>query len=181
MKKLLILSLFATLLISTGCAAMPQTPDEFKTAVGGSMFGKTESYEINKSIGFIKGKFKKYANKCLDKRVSVTTTSGGGFNGMGGYTAPMTRTTITDYKPTLKTTKNSLELFIQQKFVQGGGISVHKMPEGGMYIGVIDAKRVSKKKTELNIYRGKWGKKTMWKAIKGWADGTIKGCPDLSK
>lgn len=174
MKKFLILSLFATLLITTGCGAMPQTPDEFRKAVPGSFSGMSESYEVNKSIGFVKGKFKKYANKCLDKRVTITSTSNTGYNNM-----PMTSRTVIDYKPTLKLKKNSAELHIQQ--TNQSAISPRKMPEGGFYIGVVDATKLKKKKTKIDIYKGKWGNKTMWKAIKGWADGTVKGCPDLTK
>lgn len=57
-------------LLTFGCAGhMPQTPDEFRKASSGSMFGKLETYEVNRSAADIGKTFQKYAPKCLNVRV----------------------------------------------------------------------------------------------------------------
>ena len=76
-------------------------------------------------------------------------------------------------------TKKRAELHLQEKME--GSIKVHKEPKGGYYSLVVDATPLGKKKTRLDIYGPSIGKKTMIKAIKGWASGTVKGCPDLTK
>ena len=170
-KKPILILIFSIILLS-GCGTMPQTADEFRKAIPGAFLGKFETLEVNRPFKKVARAFKKMAPKCLDKTVKATSTTHSQYG-------PRTSVMVTDYNPTVRVTKKRAELHVQEKME--GSIKVHKEPEGGYYSLVVDATPVSKRKTRLDIYGPSIGKKNMIKAIKGWASGKVKGCPDLTK
>ena len=166
MKQLLLLILYTLLIFSlSGCATSPMTADEFRQQVPNSMFGYHKTIAINRSFKKVARSLKKMAPKCLNKKVTVTSKDG----------MHVTRSSNTK-KVTVVIGNNKTELHLQE-FIQGT-IKVYKEPEGGYYTLVVDASPSAKNKTRLDIY-GSVGKDTIIKAIKGWASGRIKGCPDL--
>ena len=172
MKKKPITILAFSLILLSGCGTMPQTADEFRKAIPGAFLGKFETLEVKRPFWKVAKAFKKMAPKCLDVTVKSTSSTNTGY----GYTTSVTHTT---YKPTVVVTKKRAELHVQELI--DGTIKVYKEPKGGYYSLVVDATPINRKKTRLDIYGPSIGKKTMIKAIKGWASGKIKGCPDLTK
>ena len=164
-KSLLILSTLLTFSISD-CATSPMTPDEFRQNAPNSMFGNHEKVVVKRSFKKVARAFKKMAPKCLNKKITVT-----GRDGMHVTRSSNSKTA------TVVIRKNKAELHLQE-FIQGT-IKVYKEPKGGYYTLVVDATPAGKNRTTLNIY-GSVGKGTIIKAIKGWASGKIKGCPDMT-
>lgn len=168
--KYLIISLSTMLIVMSGCATHhPQNADEFRQAAPGAFLGKKETFVVNRAYKDVARTFKKKAPQCLNvriKTVSQTTTS---------Y-----QVIVTKYKPTVVVSKQRTELHIQQHH-ESGVINVTKEPEGGYYLVVTDAYPMSKNKTKIVMYRPSMGYDVMIKAIKGWATGKNKGCPDMTK
>lgn len=168
--KYLIISLSTMLIVMSGCATHhPQNAEEFRQAAPGAFLGKKETFVVNRSYNEVARTFKKKAPQCLNvrvKTVSQTTTS---------Y-----QVIVTKYKPTVVVDKQRTELHVQQHH-ESGVINVTKEPEGGYYLVVTDAYPMSKNKTKIVMYRPSMGYDVMIKAIKGWATGKNKGCPDMTK
>lgn len=160
----------ATFLTLSGCATHhPQTAEEFRQVAPDAFLGKKETFMVNRSYKDVARTFQKKAPQCLNvriKTVSQTTTS---------YQVLVTR-----YKPTVKVTNKRAELHVQQHH-ETGVINVTKEPEGGYYLMVTDAYPISKNKTKIVMYRPSMGYDIMVTAIKGWASGKNKGCPDMTK
>ena len=55
------------------CAPMPQTAEEFRKAVPGAAFAKTETYEVNRPMKAVAATFRRKAPVCLN--VAVRTVS----------------------------------------------------------------------------------------------------------
>ena len=165
----LIVFISASILLPSCAIKHPQSAEEFRKAVPGATFAKTESYEVNRSIGAVTKTFQKMAPQCLHKRVTSTSS---------GYMHY--QVIVTDYLPTVKVTPTRTELHLQQDHVQGV-MNVSKKPKGGYYLLVADATPVSKSKTRIDLYAPSVGYDPVNKAIKGWATGQNVGCPDLTK
>ena len=168
--KTCMIPIVAVFLFVTGCATHhPQTAEEFRQAAPGAFLGKKETFEVNRSFKDVARTFQKKAPQCLNvrvKTVSQTTTS---------YQVIVTR-----YKPTVLVSNQRAELHIQQHH-ESGVLNVTKEPEGGYFLVVTDAYPVSKNKTKIVMYRPSMGYDVMIKAIKGWATGKNRGCPDMTK
>jgi hypothetical protein len=158
----------------TGCAVVPtaQTADEFRQQVKGSSLGFTETIEVPRPHAQVSDALRRKSKECL----AVTIVSTGDVY-QGNMLVKQTSRTI--YKPTLTVTKDGTELAVQS----GGHKSpMQKVPDGGYYVLVADAKPAGKNATSLTIYRGKIGKpKDIDAAIRGWARGDSMGCPDLNR
>lgn len=130
---------------------------------------KVEKYEVDQPYEDVAARFKKMAPKCLD--VSIKTTS---------RTSTSYQVIVTEYKPTVIVGRSHTELHVQQHHAQGV-MKVSEEPEGGYYLMVFDAIKLSKDKTLIEYYGPSRGFDTMVNAIKGWASGENVGCPDLTK
>ncbi len=178
MKKFINLLIIIVLGFSlSGCfGAAPQSAEEYRKAIGaGGFLTKFETFEVNRSYKKVSKIFKKQAKKCLNMSVKTTTSSRTGYGGV------MRQVMITDYNTKVKVGKKRTELAVQQHHTSAGMIKLSKEPEGGYFFLVADATRIGKNKTKIDIYSPSIGVKTMLKAIKGWATGKVKGCPDLTK
>ena len=173
MKNIFFLNVTLFCIFLSGCmGSMPQTAEEFRLALPGAFMGKTENVEINRSFKKVAKSFKKMVPKCLDKTVKRTSSTPGRYG-------PQTSVMITDYNPTVLITKNKAEIHLQEKME--GTFKVYEEPEKGYYSMVVDATPAGKNKTRLDFYYPSGGKDVIVKAIKGWASGKIKGCPNLAK
>jgi hypothetical protein len=153
-----------------GCAIThPQTAQEFREAVPGATFAKTESFVVDRSVGDVTRTFQEMAPKCLNKRIKSTSS---------GYMHH--QVIVTDYNPTVRVTQTRTELHLQQDHVQGV-MNVSNKPQRGYYLLVADATPVNKSKTRIDMYAPSVGYGNVNKAIKGWAAGKNVGCPDLTK
>ena len=105
----LITAIIFSLVFISGCAIKPhpQNASEFRKALPGSMFGKTETFTVNRNIKNVDNSFKKMAPKCLKKRVKSTSS---------GYMHY--QVIVTDYNPTVVKGKNRVELHLQQEKVK---------------------------------------------------------------
>jgi hypothetical protein len=166
--RLTVLVVIATL-FTFGCAGMPQTADEFRKDLPGSMFGKLETYEVNRSVADIGKTFQKYAPKCLNVRVEYIP----GDNSRAVYT-------VTKYTPTVIVGKDKTELHLQY-IHEKGPIAVYKIPPVGYYLIVVDAIAISKNKSRIELYHPTVGHDTLIKAIKNWTKGENLGCPDMTQ
>lgn len=165
------LALAVTLLILSGCAmTYPQTAQEFRKASENSTFVVIEKYQVNRPFQKIAGILKKKSYKCLRAK---TRTTASGYMYHDSYT--------TYYIPTVKISRARAELHLQVTQKGGNNIKVYKEPPAGYFMLVTDITPVGKRKSKVVLYRSRWGHKPLIRAIKGWIDGTISGCPDLTK
>ena len=174
MKKPFIFSTVIAILFAamTGCGTMPQTADEFRKAVPGAITGKVETFDVDRPFGAVAETFEKKGPECLNKTVSVTSTT------PGKYGPVVSRYTVT-YKPTVKVTEEKAELHVQHH--TENALKVHKEPEGGYFLLVADAYPVGKNRTRVDLYCPAIGHKVLIKAVKGWGTGENVGCPDLTQ
>lgn len=176
MKKIFpFLSAVAALsaLLLTGCAGtMPQTADEFRQMVPEAMTGKMESFDVDRPFRDVARTFEKNGPRCLDVAVEITSTT------YSKYGPMVSRYTVT-YTPTVVVDRERAELHVQQHM--DNTLKVYKEPEGGYFLLVADAYPVDGKRTRVDLYRPSIGNKLLVKAVRGWADGTRDGCPDLTK
>ncbi len=173
MKKFSALSLAIITLsamILSGCAmTAPMTAEEFRKSVPGAMMAKVETFEVDRSFKEVAETFQKKAPKCLNQRITTTSRTNTSY-----------QVITTKYNPTVVKTKDRVELHLQQ-FHERGVMYITEVPEGGYFLLVADAYPIGKNKTRVDIYRPSIGYKNIITAIKGWASGKTKGCPDLTK
>jgi hypothetical protein len=163
-------SMVAAAILLIGCVTQhPQTAEEFRKAVPGARFAKTETFEVNRDFRDVAKTFQKRAPECLN--VTVRTTS---------RTSSSYQVIVTDYKPTVVVNAQRAELHVQQHHKQGV-MKVTQEPEGGYYLLVADAYPVGKKKTRVQWYGPSIGFEPLIQAVKNWASGKNLGCPDMTK
>ncbi len=163
---------FVCVLFLLGTAACvtshPQTAAEFRQQAPGAFLAKTEEYEVNQSFETVAARFQKMAPKCLDVTIKTTSQSSTSY-----------QVVVTDYNPTVIVEADRAELHVQQDFKQGV-LTITEVPPGGYYLMVFDAFKVGANNTRIKYYGPSMGHETMINAIKGWADGSNVGCPDLT-
>jgi hypothetical protein len=173
MKNLVILTIaLSTVVLLSGCGAMPLTADEFRKAVPAARTAKVETFEVNRPFSAVAKTFKKKAPECLNKTVTTTSTTPGKYG-------PVASTFTVTYKPTVLVTKNKAELHVQQH--TDNAVKVYEEPEGGYFLLVADAYPIDEKRTRVDLYRPSIGHKVLIKAVKGWSTGKNVGCPDLTQ
>ncbi len=174
MKKAIIMTLAFSAICISGCSLhQPQTAEEFRQAAPGAFMGKMETFEVNRPYRDVSDTFKKMAPRCLDTTIRTVSQRNTGYG-------VSTHVVITKWNPTVVVTKERTEMYVQQLHEQGV-MNVSKVPEKGYFLMVVDATPVDREKTKIVMYRPSVGVKSLVKAIKGWASGEIKGCPDLTK
>jgi len=172
MKRLIILMFFSAAAVLSGCSMHhPQNAQEFRTAAVASSMASIETIEVKRPYKKVVKTFKKYTDKCLAKAYEITSCVNGACS-----------TSVQTYTPTLISTRAGTELHLQLDMSNMMNVStVSEIPENGMYVLVLDAVPVGKKTTKIELYSGKWGYSGIKKAVKGWASGEVKGCPDLTR
>jgi hypothetical protein len=157
-------------LVVAGCATkMPQTADEFRRMAPGVFMIQVQSFEVQRPLREVGETFRRRAPECLN----VTTRSTE--QGPGHY-----HVVEAAYKPTTLVGAERAELHIQQKHVKGV-LAVHKEPEAGHYLFVVDASAVDRGTTKVQIIGPAKGYDVVVSAVKAWASGSSMACPDLTK
>ena len=162
-----IVGITAAVALLSGCAAQPQTPDEFRTS-----FGKLQTFEVKRNFRDVAKTFQARAKECLNVRVSQTRRTGG--------VPPMGNTIemLSIYKATVLVTDKKAELHVQRHYE--GVNMVGKEPPGGYYTLVADATPLGNATTRVDIYGHSMSNEVLARAITGWATGQNLGCPDMT-
>jgi len=170
MKNPVFLTVALFTIFLSGCAGtMPQTAEEFRKALPGAFMGKVETFEVNRPFKDVAKTFQTMAPKCLDVRIKTISD-----------TYQSHQVIVAKYTPTVIVTEEKAELYVQERH-EAGVLAVHKEPEEGHFLMVIDAIPLDKNRTQITMYRPSKGRDVMVKAIRGWATGNNVGCPDLTK
>lgn len=168
LKKTVLISCLIAIL--PACAIKhPQTAEEFRKAAPTAFMAKVESFTVDRPFKEVAKTFKEKAPKCLNVRVKTTSR-----------TSTSYQVIVTKFKPTVIVNKKRAELHVQQLHEQGV-MNVSKVPDGGYYLMIADAYPLANNKTMIEMFRPSMGFDVMVTAIKGWATGKVKGCPDLTK
>lgn len=154
----------------SGCAGkMPQTAEEFRQVVPGAMFGKIDTFEVNRPFKEVAATFQQMAPKCLNMRIESRS-----------YGNKSAQYVVSRYTATVVVATGKAELHLQERH-EKGVIAVYKEPENGHYMMVVDAIPIDAKRTKIVTYHFSVGKEALRTAVAGWAKGTDSGCPDLTK
>ena len=157
-------------LAAAGCATqMPQTADEFRRMAPGAFLVQVQSFEVKRPLREVGETFRRRAPECLN--VTIRSTE----QGTGYY-----HVVETAYTPTTLVAAERAELHLQQKHLKGV-LAVHKEPEAGHYLFVVDANAVDRGTTKVQIIGPSRGYDMVVSAVKAWASGSSMGCPDLTK
>ena len=151
-----------------GCASNPQTPDEFRKTVPGSMMGKLVTFDAARPYREVARTFQSRAPECLNVRVRQYHQTG---------TASWMTNAV--YKPTVLVTGTRAELHLQMHY--DGQMVIGEEPPGGFYVFIADATSIGAGRTHVDIYASGAAQESLTKAVTGWATGKNLGCPDLDK
>lgn len=162
MRQLMLLGIMSFLLI--GCVSTPQNPEEFKQFVPGFMFGKTDKLTVNSSLDEITATFEEKSRECLNVKVNYRI-------------GPNDSAII--YRSRVERDKSRTQLILQYEYTRAA--TLNKQAEGGDYYVVVDATPAGGSKTTLDMYWVTHANDILINAIKDWARGKVKGCPDMSK
>ncbi len=169
MRRTVLSTILVLILFLFGCVSMPQTAEEFRKAVPGAFMGKVETFEVNRPFMDVAKTFQSMAPKCLDVRIETISD-----------TYQSHQVIVAKYTSTVIVTAEKAELYVQERH-EAGVLAVHKEPEKGHFLIVVDAMPLDKNRTAITMYRPSKGHDVMVKAIKGWATGQDVGCPALTK
>jgi len=170
------LLLVATALVLGGCGGMPKNAEEFRqfslerARVVGWMPGLVpkETFEVERPFRDVSSTLQKKADECLKVAIKWTVT-----NSYGN-----TRSGVDTFKPTFIAGPNKAELHVQLK--RSAVIEVGAPPDGS-YRVVLDATPLAAKRTRIEMYAMSIDDKLVRQTLRGWAQGTNLGCPDLAK
>ncbi|MDH5301624.1 MAG: hypothetical protein OEW58_09705 [Gammaproteobacteria bacterium] len=177
MKIKTLASVLAVATLTSACGMMmkvPMTTEELRQGVLEGNGKPTEVYSVSKPFNDVSKNLSDKANQCLSVKIKSTTTMSNG----GEIIKYIT------YKPSVNVKKNYVEIALQVK--EEGAFTLVKpdMPNDGMFIVLADIKSSGKSNTNLDLYYAKMGIFNPYEkivtALKGWADGSIRGCPDLA-
>ena len=169
MKRTVLATILILILFLSGCVTMPQTAEEFRKAVPGSFMGKVETFEVDRPFMDVAKTFQSMGPRCLDVRIKTVSD-----------TYQSHQVIVAKYTPTVIISDEKAELYVQERH-EAGVLAVHKEPENGHFLMVVDAIPLDRNRTQITMYRPAKGHDVMVKAIKGWATGKNVGCPDLAK
>jgi hypothetical protein len=166
-------ALIAMVLVLGGCGMAPKNAEEYRQATrDGSRYGLAtiDSFEVERPFREVSSTLQRKTDECLKVAVHWTATNSYG-NARSG---------VHKYKPTFVNGSNKAELHIQRSRSGGGDIDANA-PAGGFYHAVLDATPVGKSRTKIEIYTQSKDDDLLRRALRGWAQGSNLGCPDLSK
>lgn len=171
LANILILPIAMAFLLG-GCASggAPKNADDFRQQVSSrGPFKIVDSFEVARPFGDVATTLRKKTDECLQVRMNWQTTG-----------ATIARSGTHTYKPTLIVNKNKAELHVQMKRV-GGGVHELGAPPEGYYRVVLDAVAAGSARTKIDIYVDSIDDNVIRNALRGWAQGTNLGCPDVTR
>jgi hypothetical protein len=167
-----------------GANVWPKTPQEYRDGIQHSAFGKKESFVVDRSYATVASLFQRNSRRCLNKTFKVTSTTYGG-------PFPTTSTNIMAYRAKFRrgATRSTLSIKENSSSLQESGVTAALYgapPKDGTYVFVVDLKKIGSGKTQVDIYRpsiliGIPARQNTLKAIKAWANGTSRACPNLAE
>ncbi len=178
----LLMVLVLTVFIS-GCESMitslipkgeaPKNAQAFRLA------SKTESaiveneFIVNKPLSYVIKRWKKRYKPCLDATYRKTYVR------RDGFFDSKSKNIDTGYNSKLKVYRKKAVLTLQME--KGGMHAV--LPPGGMYVLVLDAKRIKGNKTRIVEYRwdGSLNFDIITNSVVNWASGKSTACPDYGE
>jgi hypothetical protein len=166
--------LIAVALVLGGCGGMPKNAEEFRqftlerTRVLGALSVPKETFEVERPFRDVSSTLQKKADECLKVAIKWTVT-----NSYGN-----TRSGVDTFKPTFIAGPNKAELHVQLK--RSAVVEVGAPPDGA-YRVVLDATPLTAKRTRIEMYALSIDDKLVRQTLRGWAQGTNLGCPDLAK
>jgi len=174
MYKVVVLLMFS-LLLSTGCSMkVPQTVEEFKQMVPQSTFGKQDQYIVKRSLARVTKNLKKKSKECLNKTLERTACFTSQYGGQS-----CSKTNI-HFNPSVRAGKKKTSFVLQQS-VEGAVRLFGKEPKGGDFSMVADITSAGKNKSKVHAYYSSGTPEVVVKAVKRWASGKTRGCPDLTQ
>lgn len=145
-------------LVLAGCVTI-KTPDEFRSVIQGSSSGSVTTFTAARPLAAVTASFRKKAAECL--QYDLTSTSRGSTytyaNARGKVEAGSGRST----------------LLFQVHSV--GNLASE--PEGGNFYLLADALPKGGG-TQVTVYRAKSVGSAIEEAVRAWAEGRERGCPD---
>jgi hypothetical protein len=170
-------ALVSIALVLAGCGMAPKNAAEYRQATRdglkygmGSIGVSIETFEVERPFREVSQTLQRKADECLKVAVRWTAT-----NQYGN-----TRSGVHTYKPTFVNGSSRAELHVQRLRTGGGDIDANA-PPGGFYKAVLDATPVGKGRTKVEIYTQSVDEELLRRAMRGWAQGSNLGCPDLGK
>jgi hypothetical protein len=164
----------AAAVLLAGCAAQPQTAEEFRRAIPNELFAGSGSIEVSRPFAEVAATLGKKAPECLQGSVTTTTQIITQFR-------VITRVYVTAWKPTVAVGQERVELHLQAHTL--GEIHLSRSPAGGPYRLVADAYPIDAGRTRLQWFSARdplGGPDYLVRAIAGWASGESLVCPDLT-
>lgn len=152
--------------VLTGCGTTSMTSAEFRATVKKD-HGNIDSMTVNRSLGEVTQALQKMSKECLNFDVTQAIPVRSGF----GHVTNMVPYGVA--KGTVLVSPKQTELRLQRKIKD----QIGKIPEDGMYFLVADVTPAAANKTNVTIYYDNDVKEAAT-AIKGWASGSSRACPD---
>ena len=146
----------------------PQNAAEYRARVSAPYI---EKFEVKRPFRTVSDLLKKKSVECLDKSVIRRWTEPQGI-----YSIPRQQTVR--YRPAMLVTAKKAELQVQVDDGTRGGLQ--KVPEGGMFILVVDVYPANNDQTRVEIYGGgEHFYKAVAEGAKNWTTGSSITCPTL--
>lgn len=173
--KIALLLTIISAAFTSGCSLkMPMSPNEFKTGVPDSMFGKVDIYTANTSLEQITDTFEQRTKECFQKTINMSTClKGAGVNSCSDSTF--------SYTPKLQKTEKDLTLTIQKKRKGEDVILGQTIPKDGYYVFMTEITYVNSSSSSVKSYYGQHaGSEKFAETVKNWASSNSKACPDIT-
>lgn len=155
-------------LLLGGCGGMTTLdPEDFRRQMASSPLGSVERLDVDRPLRDVAAAFRERAPACLK---TTTKTYGG----------PAVRYTmrVVNYTPTVVATDSRVELHLQARYE--APIALHDQGPNGTYVFVAHATPLDARRTRLETWAIAMNSEGLRGAVKGWANGSFSGCPDLS-
>ncbi len=153
----------------TACVKMPQTREEFRTAVSqGAFSAKAETFEVKRNFRQVVTHLQAKTSACLNKEVNRSMTQ--------GMYHERSRST---YRASVQTPTTNRAEFTLQVTHQPRGVGADA-PPGGFYLMVADIEAVSADTLRVNLYRPTLGHFGAVDAVRNWIHGKDDACPSLA-
>ena len=165
------LRILAAAALLAGCAAQPQTAEEFRRAIPGAFFASSGTIEVSRPLPEVAATFREKATQCLQGSVTTTKRTITEFQ-------IIIQEYVTAWKPTVAVTQERVELDVQAH--TKGRLHLSRPPAGGPYRLVADAYPAGAGRTRLQWFSSWRDPDYLVRAIAGWASGDSMECPDLA-
>lgn len=162
-------------LMLAGCSTAPKTPVEFRSAAAaGTGPYAYESFTVDRSSQDVIKTFRDRASECLNTTVVRETE----WNQRMGLKAT---TTDIIWRATVNAKDGGGELVVRTEVVGDNVLLLQESPEGGFYSFIADVASSGAGSSKIDAYFHDGADNELLNAVKKWADGTGKRCPDLRK